>query len=185
MALVYSRDSAARSLALLAHVLNEIKQGTFDPDCTRSGRLKANAIPLDQVEAFSFNPNVQQFQGVGSSAQNVENMSEGSWQKVTVEGSTEPEAEDLGQGHITTDSSDSSGSECQAYAPVIGHYLIDVPEDKKLWLNKNSRMFHLSGAEHVKVLLCGRRITSGFREHQGEVRYDSAKCKLCFRLKDS
>ena len=99
--------------------------------------------------------------------------------------STEPEAEDLGQGHITTDLSDSSGSKCQAYAPVIDQYLIDVPEDKKLWLNKNSRMFHLSGAEHVKVLLCGRRITSGFREHQGEVRYDSAKCKLCFRLKDS
>ena len=185
MALVYSRDSAARPLALLAHVLNEIKQGTFDPDCTRSGRLKANAIPLDQVEAFSFNPDVQQFQGVGSSAQNVENMSGVPWQKVTVEGSAEPEAEDLGQGHITTDSSDSSESECQAYAPVIGHYLIDIPEDKKLWLNKNSRMFHLSGAEHVKVLLCGRRITSGFRVHQGEVRYDSAKCKLCFRLKDS
>ena len=86
MALVYSRDSAARPLALLAHVLNEIKQGTFDPDCTRSGRLKANAIPLDQVEAFSFNPSGQQFHGVGASAQNVENMSEGSWQKVTVEG---------------------------------------------------------------------------------------------------
>ena len=185
MALVYSRDSAARPLALLAHVLSEIKQGVFDPDCTRSGRLKANAIPLDQVEAVSFNPKVQQFQRVGSSVQNVENMSDGSWQKITVEGSTELETEDLGQGHITTDSSDSSESECRAYAPVIGHYLIDVPADKKLWLNKNSRMFHLSGAEYVKVLLCGRRITSGFREHQGEVRYDSAKCKACFRLKDS
>ena len=54
MALVYSRDSAARPLALLSHVLGEIKQGTFDPDCTRSGRLKTNATPLDQVEAFSF-----------------------------------------------------------------------------------------------------------------------------------
>ena len=86
MTLVYSRDSAARPLALLAHVLNKIKQGTFDPDCTRSGRLKANAIPLDQVEAFSFNPSGQQFHSVGASAQNVENMSEGSWQKVTVEG---------------------------------------------------------------------------------------------------
>ena len=170
---------------MLAHVLSEIKQGVFDPDCTRSGRLKANAIPLDQVEAVSFNPKVQQFQRVGSSVQNVENMSDGSWQKITVEGSTELETEDLGQGHITTDSSDSSESECRAYAPVIGHYLIDVPADKKLWLNKNSRMFHLSGAEYVKVLLCGRRITSGFREHQGEVRYDSAKCKACFRLKDS
>ena len=35
MALVYSRDSVARPLALLTHVLTEIKQGTFDPDCTQ------------------------------------------------------------------------------------------------------------------------------------------------------
>lgn len=53
MALVYSRDSAARPLALLAHVLDGVNQGIFDPDRTGSGRLKANAIPLDQVEAFS------------------------------------------------------------------------------------------------------------------------------------
>jgi len=38
MALVYSRNSAARPLALLTHVLSEIKLGIFDPDCTRSGR---------------------------------------------------------------------------------------------------------------------------------------------------
>ena len=131
MALVYSRDSAARPLALLSHVLSEIKQGTFDPDCTRSGRLKANAVPLDQVEAFSFNPSVQQLQSSKITEQNVENISEGSWQKVTVESSAGPETEDLEQGHITTDSSDSE-SEGPTYSPVIGHYLIDVPEDKKL-----------------------------------------------------
>ena len=61
MALVYSRDSAARPLALLSHVLGEIKQDTFDPDCTRSGRLKANAIPLDQVEPFLSNPMFSSF----------------------------------------------------------------------------------------------------------------------------
>ena len=88
-------------------------------------------------------------------------------------------------GHVTTDSSDSSENEGPSFAPVIGHYLIDVPDDKALWQNCNSRMFHLSGAEHVKVLLCGRRITTGLKRHKGEVRYDSAKCKQCFRLKDS
>ena len=185
MALVYSRDSVARPLALLTHVLTEIKQGTFDPDCTRSGRLKTNATPLDQVESFSFNPSSQSLQSAMTAEQNVENMSEGSWQKVNTEPLTEPGAENLEQGHVTTDSSDSSESDGPTCSPVVGHYLIEVPEDKSLWLNTNSRMFHLSGAEHVKVLLCGRRITAGFRKHQGEVRYDSAKCKQCFRLKDS
>ena len=112
-------------------------------------------------------------------------MSAETGQKVSAMSSTEPGAEELEQGHITTDSSDSSESEAQRLTPVVGHYLIDVPGDEKLWLNKNPRMFHLSGAEHVKVLRCGRRITAGFRQHHGEVRYDSAKCKVCFRLKDS
>ena len=184
MALVYSRDSAARPLALLTHVLSEIKLGVFDPDCTRSGRLKAGAVPLDQVEAFTVDSKVQQTQSETNAGPQVESFSEGSWQKVA-ENQTEPGAELLEQGHVTTDSSDSSDSERHAFAPLVGHYLIDVPVDKALWQNCNSRMFHLSGAEHVKVLLCGRRITAGFKRHQGEVRYDSAKCKLCFRLKDS
>ena len=47
MAMTYSRDSAARPLAILAQVLTEIREGTFDPDCTRSGRLKSGAKPLD------------------------------------------------------------------------------------------------------------------------------------------
>ena len=47
MAMTYSRDSAARPLAILAQVLSEIRDGTFDPDCTRSGRLKSGAKPLD------------------------------------------------------------------------------------------------------------------------------------------
>ena len=47
MAMTYSRDSAARPLAILSQVLMEIREGTFDPDCTRSGRLKPGAKPLD------------------------------------------------------------------------------------------------------------------------------------------
>lgn len=35
--LIYSRDGAARPLALLAHVLMEIRSGIFQPDNTRSG----------------------------------------------------------------------------------------------------------------------------------------------------
>ena len=185
MALVYSRDSAARPLALLKHVLDEIKRGVFDPDCTRSGRLKTGAIPLNQVESCAFNTGVQKFQSEPQVDQQVDLRSEGSWQDGQFEKPNASGAELSEAGHITTDSSDSSENEGPSFAPVIGHYLIDVPDDKALWQNSNSRMFHLSGAEHVKVLLCGRRITTGFKRHKGEVRYDSAKCKQCFRLKDS
>jgi hypothetical protein len=94
MALVYSRARAAQLLALLAHVLNETQRGVFDPDCTRSGRLKAAAAPFDQVEAFAVNSNVRLTLSESNAGQQVESCSEGSWQKV-VENQTKPGAEIL------------------------------------------------------------------------------------------
>ena len=185
MALVYSRDSAARPLALLSHVLDEIRRGIFEPDCTRSGRLRDGAVSLDKVEAFAFRADVEPVSEIASEAMDSEEVSETSWQKVGEVSQAAPEPEPLDEGHVTTDSSDCSSEEFVERTPVVGHYIIDVPENKSLWLNQNSRMFHLAFVDHVKVLLCGRRITVGFKKHRGSVRYDSAKCKQCFRLKDS
>ena len=187
MTLTYSRDAAARPLALLAHVLAEIREGTFEPDATRSGRLKPGAAPLDRVELTGA-PSAGNSVQVCSEVQSVEGESEGDAasksvapvsQSAAVEG--EPELE----GHLTTDSSDSSGEEIAAWAPIVGHYQVDIPADKHLWLNKNSKMFHLSHDEHEKILLCGRRVSASFKRHTGPVRFDSAKCRPCFRLKDS
>jgi len=186
MALVYSRDSAARPLALLSHVLGEIRQGIFEPDCTRSGRLKEGAVSLDKVEAFAFRADESdQTVDFVSESKDTEEASEASWQKVGEPAHSAQGSEPLDAGHVTTDSSDSSAEEFVERTPVVGHYTIDVPDNKALWLNQNSRMFHLAFEDHVKVLLCGRRITMGFKKHRGSVRYDSAKCKQCFRLKDS
>jgi hypothetical protein len=48
-----------------------------------------------------------------------------------------------------TDPSCSSGEEFGAWAPVV-HYKVDIPGDKSLWLNTNTKMFHLSHVEHVE-----------------------------------
>ena len=86
---------------------------------------------------------------------------------------------------MTTDSSDCSEGEQQQWSPVVGHYVVELPPDKRLWKNCNSKMFHLSHEDHVRVLLCGRRISESFARHDGAVRFDSAKCRTCFRLKDT
>ena len=187
MALTYSRDSSARPLALLAHVLNEIRVGLFEPDNSRSGRLHAGAAQLDKMDFMA--AGVEASEETEKSEPQVQPVAEsaasedGSWQKVSevvVEQPSEPELE----GHLTTDSSDSSDEEAQC-GPVVGHYTITVPDGKQLWLNHNSKMFHLSSIEHNKILLCGRRVGQNFHKHGGHVRYDSAKCRPCFRLKDS
>eukprot|EP00435_Cladocopium_sp_Y103_P063051 s1132_g24.t1 len=189
MALTYSRDSAARPLAVLSHVLREIREGLFEPDNTRSGRLKAGAASLDRIglepEPQPEQPVEVQSDAGSCEAQQSEQSEFKSWHKVSVESAgavSEPPDE---EGHVTTDSSDDSDSDHDAWGPVVGHYLIELPEDKNLWVNRNSKMFHLSREEHVRVLLCGRRISASFERHSGKVRFDSAKCRQCFRLKDS
>ena len=187
MAMTYSRDSAARPLAILSQVLTEIREGTFDPDCTRSGRLKPGAKPLDSnwtTAAFG-SGEMQAGQKAGSEEVQTEtNVSSLEPQPVLQEQVGEG-AVDVEEGHVTTDSSCSSGDEIAAWAPVVGHCKVDIPESKRLWLNSNTKMFHLSHAEHVRVLLCGRRITGSFKRHSEPIRFDAAKCRQCFRLKDS
>ena len=187
MAMTYSRDSAARPLAILAQVLTEIREGTFDPDCTRSGRLKSGAKPLDSswTASASGSSDLQTGQKAGfeevSQEGNVVSLeSQPVLQEHGVEGSL-----DVDEGHVTTDSSSSSGDEISAWAPVVGHCRVDIPDSKRVWLNSNTKMFHLSHAEHVKILLCGRRITNSFKSHSEPIRFDAAKCRQCFRLKDS
>ena len=67
-------------------------RGVFDPDCTRSGRLKAGTAPFDQVEAFAINLKVQLTLSESNAGQQVKSCSEGSWPKV-VENQTKPGAE--------------------------------------------------------------------------------------------
>ena len=79
------------------------------------------------------------------------------------------------EGHVTTDSSDDSDGQ-QAWAPVVGHYTITVPESKRLWLNHNSKMFHLGEAEHVRVLLCADELdptSKNTRELSGMIRQNA------------
>ena len=185
MALTYSRDALARPLALLSHVLGEIRAGIFEPDNSKSGRLKAGAQRLDSFEVFPLPVSSEV-----SLQSPVLGHREAEMDKTQVTGNpnetVEPACSVAGQdsdGHVTTDSSDSSEDERSVVKPVVGHYRVDIPEDKKLWLNHKSRMFHLSRAENVKTLLCGRKITEGFGVHEGQVRFDSAKCRLCFRAK--
>ena len=184
MALTYSRDSIARPLALLSHVLTEIRTGIFEPDNSRSGRLHAGAVSMDKVDFFAIRPEFQAVpQEESANPEGDAAHSEiGSWNLVQPE--TVETAEAGLEGHVTTDSSDSS-DEGERLSPVVGHYTVTVPVDKQLWQNRNSKMFHLSRVEYNNVLLCGRRVGQTFGKHEGLIRYDSAKCRSCFRLKDS
>ena len=195
-ALTYSRDSAARPLALLENMLREIREGIFEPDATRSGRLKPGAKPLDpfHAELLSDLENVEREPALGVRSQAMphaviqeipENPGASNLEpRIELQERPKEADSEANPGHVTTSSSDSDSELAPRLSPVVGHYQIGIPDDKRLWWNQNSKMFHLAFEEHTRTLLCGRKISSGIREHSGPVRFDSAKCKLCFRLKE-
>ena len=188
MTMTYSRDSAARPLAILSRMLKEIRDGQFEPDCTRSGRLKPGAADLDQDDIVGLVPVVSVSQSDRMPVATEDSAPDAERDNVVADPGIDdqgPEASLEGEGHLTTDSSDSSGEEISAWAPVIGHYAVEIPVDKKLWLNACTKMFHLSHSENVNILLCGRRISANFHRNESQVRFDSAKCRQCFRLKDA
>ena len=187
MAMTYSRDSAARPLSILSQVLQEIRDGVFNPDNTRSGRLQPGAKPLDGNwtvgSAVSASGSQDKNEGVVIVGQE-DNLDRLGHADAPQEHSADLETAEL-EGHVTTGSSSSSEEELKTWPKVIGHYKVDIPDNKSMWLNNNTKMFHLSHVEHVKVLLCGRRITGSFKSHSEPIRFDAAKCRQCFRLKDA
>eukprot|EP00435_Cladocopium_sp_Y103_P075669 s366_g62.t1 len=52
MGLTYSRDGMARPLQILNNMLEEIRNGQYFPDCTRSGRLvkPGNALSSSDLQ---------------------------------------------------------------------------------------------------------------------------------------
>ena len=187
MAMTYSRDSAARPLALLTRVLREIREGVFEPDNTRSGRLRPGTGPLDRDDFVGMEPPSDSVHVLSESA-TVDGRSELDAQSKSFQSVPVLESDGAGpselEGHLTTDSSDSSGDEMASWAPVVGHYHVEIPDDKQLWLNVHTKMFHLSHKEHERTLLCSRRISANFKRHTDHIRFDSAKCRQCFRLRD-
>lgn len=175
IAMVYSRDSAARPLALLCHVLNEIRTGVFEPDNTRSGRLKSDAKKLGEIELLQLGQEPSNNRSMDSTGADLTGSNPDPQQvKVPVE----PQ---LDEGHVTTESEDSSDDERCIVKPAVSHHHVPIPEELGMWFNGRTKMFHLAPADRVKILSCGRKITASVTRHTGLIRFDAAKCKQCFR----
>ena len=166
IALVYSRDSASRPLAVLEALLAEVRENKFQPDNTRSGRLRTGT---------------PEFQGAFTAA--TREKVSGNICKVEhpqkVDAVIDLVSSD--DGYATTSSSESSGDEHCVVAPMVGHRTVDIPETHGVWRNTSTKMFHLSLIENSSVLSCGRLITSNIVRVEEPLRFDACKCKQCFR----
>ena len=167
MALVYSRDGAARSLRLLESMLDEIRKGFFFPDCTRSGRLHGpakeflNGWPSEGAAADSAHPLGEPAlapQGDAKSEVGTDLCLE-PIPVLTSDAEEEAEssrrAED--SGHVTTDSSDSDSSALEV--PQVRRLTVPTaPPGFRFLQHRKTRMLHLIKDGNERVLECGRMV---------------------------
>ena len=149
----YSRDAAAQPLLELARVLKAIREGTFLPDVTRSGRF---------VEPLSSEP-----AEIGPAAVVVE-----------VDPETKEESMDVTSEVIPSSSSESSSEEFQTNNKKV--FLPPVPPAGYVfWQHRKIKTLHLALPEYKRVFMCNRYVGAHHTKEGMSIRYDTPVCRQC------
>ena len=152
MGMVYSRDGAAASILVLEKLIEEIRNGTFDPDDTRSGRIKQTAQPVEPA---------------------------GETHVVHIK--DEIEVVEVSDSDSSESSSPSSEEERPAVIknrPVIQP--VAAPEGFALWQHKKLKTLHLMLLENRRVFHCGRNAGPLHEMLAAAPEFDTPLCSLCF-----
>ena len=170
MALVYSRDGAAPSIAALEELIREVRLQIFKPDETRSGRVSKEAGQgvetvkvAGKVEIDLESPPVIEVKD-----------EDGEWGLVT-----EVVSSDSGE---SDDSSSTSSEEERPERMTLDRLRVPpkAPDGYKLWQHSRSGILHLTAEGNCKVFECGRPVGLLHRHEGLNPMFETPICKLCF-----
>ena len=153
MGMVYSRDGAAASLLVLENLIRDISSGLFDPDDTRSGRIK----PLDQPPKHAGDGDV-------------------------IDIKDESEVVEVSSAESSSDSDSTSSEEerpkCVKHSPVFQPAA--APPGFVMWQHRKLKTLHLMAVENSRVFAYGRN-AGALHEKLGKApEFDTPLCSLCF-----
>ena len=166
MTLSYSRDAASRPLRVLERVLREIRVGTFDPDSSRSGRIKKRELD---------DPNFGDV--VVPSADNSSKPIDD-----TKDADISSDGETGAESHVTTDSSSDTEPETTV-KPKDVQRTINAPRGTELWVHSKLRTRHLTFEGYTKTFVCGRTVGAFHERSEPVSEFDAPICRQCFNSK--
>ena len=183
MGLTYSRNGMARPLQILNDMLAEIRNGTFRPDCTRSGRLTVG----DTGTASS------SVRGAKADAIKVESSDEevelNAWDLITMpqpsqlprDAPLEPEHE-VNDACTETSSSDlSCGESAEPAFESKGNKTFSPPVAPQGYTK--SKILHLVNYKAPNIFECGRKPGALHTCSGVNPRWDTGICWRCFKHK--
>ena len=170
---VYSRDGSARALRLLQDLLKQVREGTFAPDVSRSGRFpfKPPVVEVKDEEAEPADfpnrvPAPASFD-VGLRGQGAE--------------AAEDSGADSSSSVATTKTSSSSNASSAAVDEAPELKAPEAPEGMTFIRHKKIRVLHFVKEGYAHVMVCGKMIGQQHvrPEHAafGQARFDSQVCR--------
>ena len=190
--IIYSRDSLALPLQKMANMLRAIRDGSFQPDNTRSGRFV-------EVEGSRYAGSSRSWnlvgEGTGQTASEVISAEVSDAAPIVVSededvklesGTVPPFAVDDGESDSSDDDLDltSSSSDEEAAEECPSRRLVNVPkapEGHRLVQHSKWKTLHLMADGYQSVMLCGRRATDSHSLETSQVRWDTPCCHVCWK----
>ena len=188
MGLTYSRDGMARPLEILGNMLEEIRNGLYFPDCTRSGRLykpktntcetRESSVRMDECVKIeiSDDENIQDaWTLVEESTQNLDlpPVIPETCEDAVNDACTETSSSDVSE--LEDDRSGFERSGRSKFEPPV------APEGFTMWQHTKSKILHLCDHRTPNIFECGRK-AGPFHTSEGlQPRWDSGICWRCFK----
>ena len=191
MGLTYSRDGMARPLQILGEMLSEIREGTYMPDCTRSGRLvkKADtggglAVSLESTQDAT-KIEISDDEGELNVWELIQTAARAEPAKALPEVIPENCETEINDACTETSSSDvSETEEADTSFEDTGRKTFEpptAPEGFTMWQHTKSKILHLVNYKTPGIFECGRK-PGAFHTCDGiHPRWDSGICWKCFK----
>ena len=155
MALVYSRDGAAASLLVLEKLIKEIETGLFNPDDTRSGRIKETGTCENPAGA-----------------------------NAVIHVKDEPEVIEVEDSEPCSNMGSSSTSSEEERPQVVRGVPVfqpaRAPPGFVMWQHRKLKTLHLMSTENRRIFSCGRSAGPLHQELSAAPEFDTPLCSLCF-----
>ncbi|CAE7744872.1 unnamed protein product [Symbiodinium sp. CCMP2592] len=177
----YARDALAAPLRLLVRMLDDVREGRFDPDATRSGMISA----LPRRQSSPSRPSMRRYLLQVRSPvqllthQTVSTQMERTMAKLSLSTEHSDQESDCSSGSDSDfEPLDDEASLLRLVSPQLRPRFLRAAPGRVVYRHDYSGIYHI-GRDGSDRLECGRRISDRFVQEMCVVA-SSVKCKTCF-----
>ena len=180
---VYGRDNMSAPLRVMNSVLDEIVDGNFMPDATKSGMLKKG---INIAESFNVYPRRAELHS-GEGGEDFSGLEVDAGRKADLQEISDDEISDFSDSEESCDESEPDHDDTEtAIAAVVGRWRpiddMDAESTAVYVRHSISRMLHVAADEYTDRFMCGRDLSPVYFKLDAKPKVFHPMCAQCLRV---